>query len=80
MSFVGNIGRNFFTVLVTVGVIAFGLYVIMSFKEWGGDWTGYFLRRGKWEEIIFVSLIAMAVTMVVMQLIKWHIRAQGRRR
>jgi len=78
MGFAWNVSRNFFKMLITLGAIVLGLYVIMAFRFWDNDWTDYFFRTGRWEEIIFVSLVGTAVSTIVMWLLKWHVRAQGR--
>ena len=78
MSFASRTTGNLFRILVTLGAFAIVIYILIEFRVWSGDWTGYFLKRGRLEEIIFVTLVCMAVTTVVIWLLKWHLRAQGR--
>lgn len=77
MGFIGNVAGNFFKILTTLGAIAVGFYVIMEFRLWSMDWTEYFIKVGRWEEIVFVTLVVMAISMVVLWLLKWHVRAQA---
>lgn len=78
MGFVSRTTGNLFRILLTLGALALVFYIIIEFRIWSMDWTDYFLKRGRFEEIIFVILVAMAITMVIVWLLKWHLRAQGR--
>jgi hypothetical protein len=78
MSFVSRTAGNFFKLLVTLGALALVFYVLIEFRIWSGDWTGYFLKRGRFEEIIFVSLVVAGISTVLLWLFKWHLRAQTR--
>ena len=69
-------------ILVTFAIV---IYMLVETKIWSADLVGYFFRVGKWPELVFVFLVAMAVSMALEKLLRWEIRAQskqerGRRR
>lgn len=73
-----RIGRNFYkTAMVIIG-FAIAFYIVIEFRIWGMEWTEHFLRLGSLEEVIFVSLVGMAVGMVVLALLKWFLRLELR--
>ena len=72
-----HVTGNFFKILITLGGLALVFYILIEFRIWSMDWTEYFLRRGAWEEIIFVSLVVAAISLVVLKLFGWHLRKQG---
>ena len=77
-SFVSRTSGNLIKILMTLGGLILVFYVLIEFRLWSGDWTGYFLKRGAFEEIIFVSLIVAGISTVVLWLFKWHLRLQRR--
>lgn len=77
-SFVSRTTGNLVKILITLGGLILVFYVLIEFRLWSGDWTGYFLKRGAFEEIIFVSLIVAGISTVVLWLFKWHLRLQTR--
>ncbi len=77
-SFVSRTTGNLVKILITLGGLILIFYVLIEFRLWSGDWTGYFLKRGAFEEIIFVSLIVAGISTVVLWLFKWHLRIQTR--
>jgi len=77
MAFVSRIGKNFYKILLSLTGLAIVFYVLIEFRLWSMDWTEYFIKVGKWEEFIFVSLIVALVSLVVLKLYHWHIRAQA---
>lgn len=76
MSFLGHAGNNFFKIAVSLIGLIVVFYILIEFRLWSADWTGYFLKRGGFEEIIFVSLIVAGVSIVVLKLYSWHLRIQ----
>ena len=78
MSFVSRTSGNFFKILVTLAGLAVVFYILIEFRLWSMDWTDYFLKRARFEEIIFVSLIVAGISIVVLWLFKWHLRLQTR--
>ena len=77
-SFVSKTFGNLIKILITLSGLILVFYVLIEFRLWSGNWTGYFLRRGAFEEIIFVSLIVAGISTVVLWLFKWHLKIQGR--
>ncbi len=78
MSFVSKTSGNFFKILITIAGLALVFYVLIEFRLWSAGWTDYFLKRGGFEKIIFVSLIVAGISTVVLWLFKWHLRLQAR--
>ena len=78
MSFVSRTSGNFFKILVTLVGLAVVFYILIEFRLWSMDWTEYLLKRARFEEIIFVSLIVAGISTVVLWLFKWHLRLQTR--
>lgn len=78
MSFVSRTTGNLFKILATLGGLAIVFYILIEFRIWSMDWTDYFLKRGSFEEIIFVSLVVMGISIVILWLFKWYLRAQMR--
>ena len=78
MSFVSRTSGNFFKILVTLTGLAVVFYILIEFRLWSMDWTDYLLKRARFEEIIFVSLIVAGISMIVLWLFKWHLRMQTR--
>ncbi len=78
MGFVFRFGGNFYkTAMLIIGfIIAF--YAIIAFRLWGMDWTGYFLKFGSLEEVVFISLVVAGVGIVVSALLKWFVRLELR--
>ncbi len=77
-NFVSRTTGNLVKILITLGGLILVFYVLIEFRLWSGNWTGYFLKRGAFEEIIFVSLIVAGISIVVLWLFKWHLRLQAR--
>ena len=77
-SFVSRTTGNLVKILITLGGLILVFYVLIEFRLWSADWTGYFLKRGGYEEIIFVSLIIAGISTVVLWLFKWHLKLQTR--
>ena len=73
-----GLSPNFFRILLTLGALALVFYILIEFRIWSSDWTDYFLKRGSFEEIIFVSVVVAGISMVILWLFKWHLRAQMR--
>jgi len=78
MAFWLKFSGNFYkTIMVIIGFfIAF--YFVIEFRLWGMDWTEYFLRLGRIEEVVFVSLIVAGVGIVIVGLLKWFLRLELR--
>ncbi len=57
--------------LLGVGIVA---YVFFNFKIWQDDFVGYFLKAGKWTELIFVFLIGYLVLHLFEILLKMQAR------
>ena len=79
-TFAGRASSNFFKMTVTLAGLAVLFYILIEFRLWSMEWTDYFLKRGNWEEIIFVSLIVFLISTVAIKLFQWHIRMQARGR
>jgi len=77
MSFVGRLGNNFFKIAVSLVGLLILFYILIEFRLWSMEWTDYFLKRGSFEEIIFVSALVFIVSTVVLKLYQWHIRMQA---
>ena len=77
-SFVSRTTGNLVKILITLGGLILVFYILIEFRLWSMDWTDYFLKRGAFEEIIFISLIVAGISMVVLWLFKWHMRLQTR--
>jgi len=77
MGFVARTSGNFYKILVTLAGLLLVFYILIEFRLWSMEWTEYFLKRGSWGEIIFISLIIAGISMVVLWLFKWHIRLQA---
>ena len=75
--FWAHVVKNFFKIAVSLAGLAIVFYVLIEFRLWSMGWTDYFIKRGGWEEIIFVSLIVAGITTVVLKLFGWHLRLQG---
>lgn len=78
-SFTSRTGSNLYKISITLAGLAFLIYILVEFRLWSMDWTGYFLKRGKWAEIIFVSIVVFLVSTVTIKLFQWHLRIQGGR-
>jgi len=76
MGFWARIAGRFFKIALSLAALLLVFYILIDFRIWSMDWTGYFLKRGQFGEIIFVSLVVAGVSMVVLALFKWHIRIQ----
>ena len=76
MSFASRATRNFYKILVSLIGLIIVFYILIEFRIWSGDWTTYFIKVGKWEEIIFISAIVAIISMLVLKLYGWHLRAQ----
>ena len=63
--------------LVTLGVV---VYILIALKIWGDDLTKYFLRTGKWQELVFVTALAYIITTILEKLLQWEFRIQARGR
>ncbi len=63
------------TVMIIIG-FALAIYVITEFRLWSMAWTDVFIRLWRLEEIIFVSLVVVGVTIVITWLLKWFIRLE----
>ena len=79
MSFISQITNNFFKIVMSLIGLGVVFYVLIEFRLWSGEWTNYFIKVGRWEEIIFISLIVSAISIVVLKLYSWHLRKQGGR-
>ena len=79
MSFASRTTGSFFRILMSLLGLTLVFYVLIEFRLWSTEWTNYFVKVGKWEEIIFISLIIAAITTVVLKLYGWHLRKQGGR-
>ena len=78
MGFFFRFGGNFYkTAMVIIG-FTIGFYVIIEFRLWSMEWTEYFLKFGSLEEVVFVSLVVMAIGIVVPALLKWFLRLELR--
>ena len=77
-SFVSKTSGNFFKILITLAGLALVFYILIEFRLWSMNWTDYLLKRARFEEIIFVSLIVAGISTVVLGLFKWHLRLQAR--
>ncbi len=78
--FLRNVALNFWKIVLFLAALAIVFYVLIEFRLWSMEWTEYFLKVGKWEEIVFISLVIAAVSIVVLKLFQWHVRLQSRRR
>jgi len=74
--FWAHLKTNFYRILVSLLGLVVLFYILISFRIWSMDWTDYFIKVGRWEEIIFVSLIVAGISMVLIKLYQWHIRLQ----
>lgn len=79
-TFAGRTGGRFFKIVVSLAGLAVLVYILIDFRIWSMDWTDYLLKRGRIEEIIFVSIVVFLVSTVLIKLFQWHIRLQGGRR
>ena len=77
-SFVSRTSGNLIKILITLGGLILVFYVLIEFKLWSMEWTGYLLKRARFEEWIFISLIVAGISTVVLWLFKWHLRIQAR--
>lgn len=76
-SLVGRTGGRLFKITISLAGLAILLYVLIDFRLWSMDWTEYLLKRGRLEEIIFVSAVVFLVSTIFIKLFQWHIRIQG---
>ena len=70
-----NVTANLWKVCIFLLAVAIFVYVIIEFRIWSESFTGYFFRIGDWGMLIFVLLIATAVSMVLSKLLRWEARA-----
>ncbi|MDP2974528.1 MAG: hypothetical protein Q8N60_05745 [Candidatus Diapherotrites archaeon] len=70
-----DVTANLWKVCVFLLAVAIAVYVIIEFKIWSESFTGYFFKIGNWEMLIFVFLVATAVSMVLGKLMRWEARA-----
>ncbi len=73
--FLRNLTANLWKICIFLLAIAIVVYVIIEFRIWSDSFTGYFFRIGDWEMLVFVLLIATAVSMVLSKLLRWEARA-----
>ena len=79
-SLMGRTGGRLYKIAISLAGLAILFYVLIDFRLWSMDWTEYLLRRGRLEEIIFVSAVVFIVSTIVIKLFQWHIRMQAGRR
>ena len=77
---VGSTGGRFYKIVISLVGLAVLFYILIDFRLWSMDWTDYLLKRGRLEEIIFVSAVVFIVSTILIKLFQWHIRLQGGRR
>lgn len=76
MSFFSRTTNNFFKIAISLIGLGLVFYVLIEFRIWSGDWTNYFIKVGRLEEIIFISLIVSAISIIVLKLYSWHLKMQ----
>lgn len=76
--FLNNVFSNLYKILLIILGLVIVFYVLIAFRLWSMEWTDYFLKRGQWEEIIFVSLIIAGISLVVLKLFRWYVRLETR--
>jgi len=79
-SLVRRTGGRLYKIAISLAGLAILLYILIDFRLWSMDWTDYLLKRGRLEEIIFVSVIVFLVSTIFIKLFQWHIRLQAGRR
>jgi len=70
-----SLGWRIIVFAVTFAVV---VWVLVNLKFWGSDLNTYFLRTGKWGELLFVILLVFIVTQVFEKLLRWEFRLQAR--
>ena len=78
MGFVFRFGKNFYKTAIIIFGFLLAFYIIIEFRLWGMEWTEHFLRFGSLEEVIFISLVVMAIGIIVPALLKWFVRLELR--
>lgn len=66
---------NLWKICVFLLAVAIVVYVIIEFRIWSDEFSGYFFRIGDLGMLVFVLLIVTAVTMVLSKLLRWEARA-----
>ena len=63
---------------ITIFLAAFAIvaYFIIGFRDWQADFTTLFLRTGRWEMIIFLSLVGFVAITVLIKLLQWLFRME----
>jgi len=77
-SFLKHVTSNFYKIAIILISIAIIIYVMVAFRIWNNDWTDYLLKRGRWEEAVFVGIILMGMGMVLTKLYQWFVRLEMR--
>ena len=53
-------------------------WVLIEMKIWSADLNTYFIRTGRWGELLFVILLVLIVTSILERLLRWEFRLQLR--
>ena len=70
-----GLGYRIIIFLVTFGIV---VYLLIASKIWSGDLNIYFIRTGRWGELIFVALVVYIISQVLERLLRWEFRLQTR--
>jgi uncharacterized membrane protein YobD (UPF0266 family) len=76
-SLVGRTSGRIYKIAISLAGLAILVYILIDFRVWSMDWTEYLLKRGRWEEIIFVSIVVFLISTIVIKLFQWHLRMQA---
>lgn len=65
---------------ITLFLIAFTIVVFayIGLREWSGSFTMYFLRTSKWGELLLITLIVTAASIILTKLLQWQVRIEAK--
>ncbi len=73
-----HITSNFYKIAMILISIAIIIYIMVAFRIWNNEWIDYLMKRGRWEEAVFVGIILMGLGMVLTKLYQWFVRMEMR--
>jgi len=76
--FLRHSARNFYKIGLTLIALGIVFYVLIEFRLWSMEWTEYFTKVGKLEEIIFISLIVAGASLIVLKAFHVFLSLQSR--
>jgi hypothetical protein len=70
-----SLGYKLSIFIVTFLVV---VYLLISSKIWSADLNQYFIRTGKWPELVFMILVVYIISQVLEKMLRWQFRVLAR--